>query len=421
MSAAAAAPVAIHKQLPPHEERWRAHFAARGFIRTPRGFQTVLESCKGAEATLAWYILQQTVGFPRDGERPEWIELKETTAAKIADCSTGHAGRVLKRLELIGLINAEQKGRSKRFRVNLETWDDAGLKKIAAKVPAVGPDFGDDDDDSEDDCAAASVEAEAPAAPAFRAPGDGSGVFVLMPTQDARPVELPQAISQVVYRGDGSLPITLQVNGDTLELTVGPQSEQPAKGYINVPFSAPNLSDCNNHVSELRDLREMLNAELRAELGPVEESWLKTIANEMGHASVADLRGRINARRKAVKAWGMVLNLARDVAKSAPPPSEPAASQDDSVVELSQAKRTIADPFADPQDVQLLRQLYPQLAHYRPTQNVVWQVVMDAARRIKDSAAQYKSNPAAMSAAKQRREQIRNQFPQIYAEVFGHA
>lgn len=310
MSAAAAA-----QQLN-HEARWNAYFARAGFVRCPHGFRRVLVACSQVEAALAWHVLQSTVGAKRS-DKPEWVVLTEPDAAKLANCSPNGAAKALDRLEELGILHSEKLGRTRRYRVQLESWDNLkarAARQLDRKPPAV-----------EDEMEEASATVDGPAEPvaAFRAPS--SAPFILLPTPNARPIPLATAVRKVRAIGDcDDVSIGVRIDGETLELTVAKKERT-----IETPQCLNRADKSNNANKTNSDLRNMLNAELGAKLGPVDTVMEGRIAAALGSASIDDLRARISSRRRSIESWGLVTHIARDVAQAAPsqPPPQPQSDQ----------------------------------------------------------------------------------------------
>lgn len=311
-----------------HEARWNAYFARAGFVRCPHGFRRVLVACSQVEAALAWHVLQQTVGAKRT-DKPEWTILTEPEAAKLANCSPNGAAKALDRLEELGILQSEKLGRTRRYRVQLENWD--SLKARPARQ------INKDDEPEED--ASATVNGPAEPVAAFRAP---SATFVLMPTPNARPVPLAAAVRQVRAVGDcDDVSIGVRIEGETLELTVAKKERTIETPQCPIPADKSNGFNKTNPT-----LRSMLNAELGAKLGPVDASMESRIAAALGSASIDDLRAKIIARRRVIESWGLVPQIARDVAMATPPPSPTPSNEQTCDEDLQAEYKTHCDGIA---------------------------------------------------------------------------
>lgn len=285
-----------------HEARWNAYFSRAGFVRCPHGFRKVLIACSQVEAALAWHVLQSTVGAKKV-DKPEWVVLTEPEAARIANCSPNGAAKALDRLEELGILHSEKLGRTRRYRVQLENWDSLKARPVRQITK-------DEPEDEED--ASATVESPAEPVAAFRAP---SAAFVLMPTPNARPVPLVSAVRQVRAIGYDGVSLSLRIVGETLEVDVA------KKGRTIETPECPNRADKSNNVNKTNPaLRNMLNAELGAKLGPADEAIVARVAAALGSATIEDLRAKINSRRRSIESWGLIPQIARDVAHATPQP-----------------------------------------------------------------------------------------------------
>lgn len=370
MSAAAAAALT-------HEARWNAYFARAGFVRCPHGFRKVLVACSQVEAALAWHVLQSTVGA-RKAEKPEWVVLTEPEAARIACCSPNGAARALDRLEELGILQSERLGRTRRYRVQLENWDSLKARQarqLERKPPAI--------EEEEPDEASATLDGPAEPVAAFRA---SSAPLVLMPTPNARPVPLAAAVRQVRAIGYDGVSLSLRVDGETLELTVAKKeaNREANKGRTIETLDCLNRADKSNGVNKTNSaLRNMLNAELGAKIGPVDDGILQRIDAARGSATIDDLRARIVARRRSIETWGLVPQIARDVAQAAATATAatnhtsptPDAPDEDCSQEFEQFCQAAAQQWIDnlppaerkrmmADQVKLVKQTYPAAATY---------------------------------------------------------
>jgi predicted transcriptional regulator len=97
-------------------------------LPVPCFFQEVMRVCTAAESSLLLHLLASSFRVAPQPENrviclAEWVPLSNREAAGEARCSVNTAGKALRRMETLGILEGRQGEQSREYRLAFENWD----------------------------------------------------------------------------------------------------------------------------------------------------------------------------------------------------------------------------------------------------------------------------------------------------------